>query len=40
MVLSVGSLLSNGLSYLLHLWLHDVSHLDEGSPPVCRVVEM
>ena len=32
--------MSCGLSYLVHLRLHDVRQLDEGSLPVFRVVEM
>ena len=37
----LASILSNGLSYLLHLCLHDVQKLDdEGTLPVYRVVEM
>ena len=36
----LASILSNGLSYLLHLCLHDMQKLDEGSLPVYRVVEM
>ena len=36
----LASILSNGLSYLLHLCLHDVSKLDEGSFPVSQVVQM
>ena len=35
----LASILSNGLSYLLHLRMHDVSQLEEGSLPVVRVVE-
>ena len=32
--------LSNGLTYLVHLRLHDVKQMEEGSLPVFRVVEM
>ena len=34
------AILTCGLSYLVHLWLHYVRQLDEGSLPVFRVVEM
>ena len=34
------SILSKGLPYLLHLKLHDVHQLHEGSLHVCRVVEL
>ena len=33
-------ILSNGLTYMLHLKLHNVRQLHEGSFPVCRVVDM
>ena len=36
----LASILSNGLSYLLHLRMHDISQLEEGgSLPIVRVVE-
>ena len=36
----LASVLSNGLTYLVHLWIHDVRQLEKESLPVFRVVEM
>ena len=38
--MQLASVLSNGLTYTVHLRLHDVRQFKEGSLPVFRVVEM